>query len=73
MFGNHDYKTAARIAKEKSAELKKHCDVFPSEEEPGKFTIGVQVSFLTGDQFKKRIIERYRGPTIPCLPKPKEK
>jgi hypothetical protein len=47
MFGNHNYNKAVKLAAKKSKELGKKCAVFPSEDEPGKFTIGVPIKATT--------------------------
>lgn len=47
-FGNHDFETAVKIAAEKEKELGRGCKVFPSEDEPGKFTIGIEIKAMSG-------------------------
>ena len=58
MFGNHDYKTAVKIAAEKQKELNKNTTVFPSEDEPGLYTIGIEIKAITGAEFKQRLLDR---------------
>jgi hypothetical protein len=62
MFGNHDYEAAVRLAAEKAKELGRSCTVFPSEEEPGKFTIGVAIKATSGAEFLDRIKAKLSQP-----------
>jgi hypothetical protein len=57
MFGNHTYEEAVKLAASKEKELGRKCTVFPSDDEPGKFTIGVEVKAISGADFIKRLTE----------------
>jgi hypothetical protein len=55
MFGNHDYKTARRIADAKTLETGKPHTVLPSPDKKGKWTIGAPIKALSGSDLFKRI------------------
>jgi len=55
MFGNHTYEEAVKIAEQKTRELGKQCVVAESEDEPGKFTVGVPVQATSFAEIRRLI------------------
>lgn len=55
MFGNHELKKALEIALQKTFETGQQHKVFPAEDEPGKYTIGVPVKASSIEDILKGI------------------
>lgn len=62
MYGNHTRERAAEIAAQKTTETGKRHIIIESEDEPGKWTIGVPLkSIMTGDNLRELIESRLKG------------